>query len=110
MGRCKFFVTEFFDPPYPLALVCIIRSYHCLHHQHSLLPQVSDKLIDVYCVLRSYPLQHGVQCDEGASPAHTSTAVHQQSVLLGVRMAFPHSPDEVDHGKGIGRHPMIRPG
>ena len=61
-------------------------------------------------VLCLYPLHHGVQCDEGACPAHTSTAVHQESVLPGVRMGLPHSLDEVDQGEGIGGHSMVRPG
>ena len=85
-------------------------THHCLYHEHPLLPEVTDKLINVEGVLLLHPLQHGVQCDEGACPAHTSTAVHQEEVLLVVRMCLPHSLDEVDHGDGIGGHSMIRPG
>ena len=85
-------------------------SYHSLHHQDSLLPQVGDKLVDVDGSLCPDPLQHVIQRDEGASPPHTSTAVHQESVLPGVGMTLPHSPGEVDHGEGIGWHAMIRPG
>ena len=86
------------------------KFYRCLDHQHPLLPQVADKLKDVDRVLCLYPLQHGVQCDEGACPAHTSTAVHQEEVLSAVGVGLPHSLDEVDHGDGIGGHSMIRPG
>ena len=85
-------------------------TYRCLHHQHPLFPQVADKLKDVDGVLCLYPLHHGVQCDEGACPTHTSTAVHQEEVLPAVRMCLPHSLDEVDHGDGIVWNTMVRPG
>ena len=87
-----------------------LNTYWSLHHQHSLFPQVAHKLVNVDGVLLLDPLQHVVQGDEGACPAHPSTAVHQQQVLSGVRVSLPHSLDEVDHGDGIGGHPMIRPG
>ena len=63
----------------------------------------------VEAVLCLDPLQHGVQRDEGACPAHTSAAVHQQQVLHIVGVTLPHSLDEVDHGDGIGGHSMVRP-
>ncbi len=91
-------------------LLNIGSTYHCLHHQHSLLPQVSDKLIDVDRLLHLDPLQHGIQCDEGACPAHSSTAVHQQNPLLGIGMGLSYFPDELDHGESIGGHSMVRPG
>ena len=81
-----------------------------MYHQHPLSPQIADELKDVDGVLCLYPLHHGVQCDEGACPAHTSTAVHQEEVLPAVSMCLPHSLDEVDHGDGIGRNTMVRPG
>ncbi len=55
------------------------------------------------------PLHHGVECDEGACPPNTSTAVNQEEVCLGIRMCLSHSLDEVDHGEGIGRDSMIWP-
>ena len=85
-------------------------THRCLDHQYPLLPQVGDELKDADGVLCLHPLHHGVQCDEGACPAHTSTAVHQEEVLPAVRMCLPHSLDEVDHGDGIGRNSMVRPG
>ena len=86
-------------------------TYYSLNHENPLLPQVGNKLVNVDGVLISLdPLQHGVQCDEGACPANTSTAVHQEGVLFVVRVCLPHSLDEVDHGDGIGGYSMIRPG
>ena len=85
-------------------------TYWCLYHQDPLLPESGDKFINVEVILSLDPLQHGVQRDEGACPAHTSAAVHQQQVLPVVRMRLPHSLDEVDHGDGIGGHSVVRPG
>ena len=85
-------------------------TYHCLHHQDSLLPQFTHILINVDGLLCLYPLQHVVQGDEGASPAHTSTAVHQQQILPGVGVGLPHSLDKANHGEGISRHSMVGPG
>ena len=87
-----------------------IPAYYSLNHENPLLPQVGKKLVNVDCVLSLDPLQHGVQCDEGACPTNTSTAVHQEGVLSVVRVCLPHSLDEIDHGNGIGRYSMIRPG
>ena len=96
--------------PKTLANCHVINIYQGLHHQHPLFPQVYDKLIDVDGILCLYPLHHGVQCDEGACPAHTSTAVHQEEVLPAVRMCLPHSLDEVYHGDSIVWNTMVRPG
>ena len=88
----------------------MLCTYHCLHHEHPLFSQFTDILINIDGLLCLDPLQHVVQGDEGASPAHTSTTVHQQQVLPGVGVCLSHSLDEVDHGDGIGRYSMIRPG
>ncbi len=74
---------------------------HCLDHQHSLLSQALDKLINIDAFLCLDPLHHWVECDEGACPPNTSTAVNQEDVRLGIRMCLSHSLDEVDHGDGI---------
>ena len=86
------------------------RTYHCLHHEDSLFSQFNDILVNIDGLLCLDPLQHAVQGDESASPAHTSTTVHQQQILPGVGVCLSHSLDEVDHGDGIGRYSMIRPG
>ena len=85
-------------------------TYHCLHHEDPLFSQFTDILVYIDGLLCLDPLQHVVQGDEGASPAHTSTTVHQQQILPGVGVCLSHSLDEVDHGDGIGRYSMIRPG
>ncbi len=82
---------------------------HCLDHQHSLLSQILNKLINIDSFFSFDPLHHCVECDEGACPPDTSTAVNQEDVRLGIRMCLSHSPDEVDHGDGIGRDSMIWP-
>ena len=72
---------------------------------HLARPESWDKLVtELVTIFRFDPLQHGVQHDEGACPAHTSAAVHQQQVLPVVRMRLPHSLD----GDGIGGHSMVR--
>ncbi len=82
---------------------------HCLDHQHSLLSQALDKLINIDGFLCLDPFHHGIECDEGACPPNTSTAVNQEDVHLGIRMCLSHSLNEVDHGDGIGRDSMIWP-
>lgn len=89
--------------------LCKKHTYHSLHHQHPLLPQLGDKLVDIDALLCLYPLQHGVQCDEGASSPHASTTVDNQEVLPTVRMVLPYSLVKVDEGDGVGWHPVIRP-
>ena len=95
---------------YSVSNFCQSKSYPFHMLNLPTFPQVGDKLKDVDGVLCLYPLHHGVQCDESACPDHTSTAVHQEEILPAVRMCLPHSLDEVDHGDGIGRNTMVRPG
>ena len=84
-------------------------TYHSLYHEDSLFSQFTDILVNIDGLLCLDPLQHVVQGDEGASPAHTSTTVHQQQILPGVGVCLSHALDEVDHGDGINRYSMIRP-
>ena len=65
---------------------------------------------DVDGLLNPHPLQHVVQGDEGACPAHPSTAVHQQVGVADVWMGLSDLFDEVDEGCGIAGHSMVRPG
>ena len=87
----------------------ILMTNQCLDHQHSLLHEVMDKLMNIDALFSFKSFHHGVECDEGACPPNTSTAVNQENVCIGIRMRLSHSLDEVDHGEGIGRDSMIWP-
>ena len=92
-----------------LKLLQSLVTYQGLNHQNSLASDMFDEWEDGHCPLFIDHLQHGVQCDEGASPPHTSTAVHQHRLLTLVRVGLPDLLDVVDDCHGIGGHPMIRP-
>ena len=83
--------------------------YLGLHHQHSLGPHLLYELINVEILPIFHPLQHGVKSDEGARPAHTGAAVHQQGRACG-RMCFANTLDEVKHAGLVVRNSMVWPG
>ena len=94
---------------YHLVKIYLGRAYWSLDHEYSLLPESAHKLVDVDGLLRLDALQHIVQCDKCACPAHTCTAVDHHEVLLTVGVGLVHTLNEVDHGDGISRHPMVWP-
>ncbi len=69
-------------------------SYQCLHHENSPLSHVSYKLIHIHCLISLDPLEHGVQCDEGACTPHPCTAVDKQGPSQVLVVTFLNSPDE----------------
>ena len=85
-----------------------MTAYQRLHHQNTLGPQVVQKLVHVDRVLHLHPLQHAVQQDEGARPAHTSTAVYQHGWTIFI-VDLPHTADEGYEGGGKLWHPVVRP-
>ena len=89
--------------------IYLVHTYWSLDHEYSLLPESAHKFIDADGLLRLDELQHVVQCDKCACPAHTCTAVDHHEVLLTVGVGLAHTLDEVDHGDGISRHPVVWP-
>ena len=100
----KFTIPNIFTTALHDILPCSI-TYHSLHHEDSLFSQFTDLLVNIDGLLCLDLLQHVVQGDEGASPAHTSTTVHQQQILPGVGVCLSHSLDEVDHGVALAGTP-----
>ena len=90
-------------------LTYLAHAYRSLYHEYSLFPESAHKLIHIDGLLRHDALQHVVQCDKCACPAHTCTAVDHHEVLLTVGVGLAHTLDEVDHGGGISRHPVVWP-
>ena len=84
--------------------------YLCLDHLNSLGPHVLEVVEHTQGPLLPHLLHHQVQQDEGASPAHPSTAVDQQGLGLGGRVLLPDPPDEGDERHCIAWNSMIRPG
>ncbi len=60
----------------------LVPTNHCLNHQYSLLSQILNELKNIDGFFSFDPLYHGVECDEGACPPNTSTAVNQEGVRL----------------------------
>ena len=83
-------------------------TYQGLHHEDSFCPHVTQELVHVDRVLHLHPLQHAIQQDEGARPAHTRTAVYQHGRAV-FAVVLPHTADEGDEGGSKLRHPVVRP-
>ena len=76
-----------------------LLTYQSLDHEHALGPHVAQELVHVDRVLSLHPLQHAVQQDEGACPAHPGTAVDQHGGTILV-VFLPHTANEADEGGG----------
>ena len=85
----------------------LIRAHLCLHHQHSLGAHVPHKLVHIQVASLLHAFQHGVQCDVGASPAHTSTTVHQDGPVTGIAVA--HTSNKLNQGGSKLGNTVIRP-
>ena len=79
-----------------LIYMYLAHVYRSLDHEYSLLPESAHKLIHVDGLLRHDALQHVVQCDKCACPAHTCTAVDYHEVLLTVGVGLTHTLDEIE--------------
>ena len=85
-------------------------TYLCLHHQNPFGSHVMQEFVHIHRVLSLHPLEHAIQEDEGACPAHTSTAVYQQGVAIIFVVSLLYSTDESSERSGKLGHSMIRPG
>ena len=89
--------------------LCAIRTHLSLDHQNSLGSHFLHEFWNVENSFLLHPLHHCVQSDEGASPANTGTAVHQQGRARG-RVGLADALDEGKHAGLVGRNSVIRPG
>ena len=89
--------------------ITISTAHQRLHHEHTLSPELSDEIMDGQILPLLHPLQHDVQYHKAPSPAHTSTAVHQQGRGVRDRMLPSHYLDEVQQREGVDGYTVVRP-
>ena len=87
--------------------ITLIRAHLCLYHQRFLGAHVPHKLVHIQVASLFHAFQHGVQCDIGACPAHTSTTVHQDGPVTGVIVA--HTSNKFNEGGSKLGNTVIRP-
>ena len=87
-----------------------LAPHQCLYKEDSLLPDVSDTVIDVDHTILFHSIQYGVQDNEGPCSPYTSTAVDQEGLGVTQRMSIADSTSEIDKGHSIRGYSVIRPG
>ena len=87
-----------------------VLAYQSLYEEHSLFPNVSNTIVDMYHPVLLHTIQHRIQDDERSCSSDTSTAVYEEwaGIILGV--CLTNSSGEVDEGHATGGDTVVWPG